>query len=300
MLSDSRTKVIECESADEFLSQISPRAGHFYDYGPSTFIFRGHPDARFALVPSVFRNGILVRTARGWRPVGDWSNREQIEAEYQTLRLFFERSDAAGLPLPEDSQALRRLLFDGTHTPEFWPPFQLLSLLGLAQHYGVPTRLLDWSRSALKAAYFAAREAAVWHREPHTSPKDVTHLGVWAYSLMARDIDRTMPTAFSPEERIEVVTAPRAGNPNLHAQEGVFTLYRPGRMSPEEPVDRKPLNVVFAESRSSQQLLHFRLPIGQAPVLLRLLAKEGANAVSLFPGFGGVVAGLTEERYWRT
>lgn len=108
-----------------------------------------------------------------------------------------------------------------------------------------------------------------------------------------------MPTAFSPEERIVVVTAPRAGNSNLHAQEGVFTLYRRGRMVPAEPVDRKPLNVVFAE-KSSQQLLHFRLPISQAPVLLRLLAKEGASVVTLFPGFGGVVSGLAEERYWRT
>jgi hypothetical protein len=90
VLSDSRTKVIECESADDFLSQISPRAGHFYDYGPSTFIFRGHPDARFALIPSALRNGTLIRTARGCRPVGDWANGEQMDAEYQTLRLFFE------------------------------------------------------------------------------------------------------------------------------------------------------------------------------------------------------------------
>jgi len=300
VITDARTRIVDCTSADDFLSQISPRAGHFYDYGPSTFIFRGHPDARFALIPAAFRDGTLMRTLRGWRPVRQWSNGEQIDAEYRTLRIFFERSDAAGLPLPEDSQALRTLLFDGRHDADFWPPVELLSLLGLAQHYGVPTRLLDWSRSALKAAYFAAREAAVWHHEPHRAPPDVTHLGVWAYSLMARNIDQTMPTAFSPEDRIIVITAPRAGNPNLHAQEGVFTLYRPGRMVAAEPVDRNPLNVVFAESNSSQQLLHFRLPIRDAPVLLRLLAKEGASAVTLFPGFGGVVHGLAEERYWRT
>jgi hypothetical protein len=72
-----------------------------------------------------------MRTSRGWRPVRDWSNAEQIDAEYHTLRLFFERSDAAGLSLPEDSQALRALLFEGRHNPDFWPPDQLLSLLAL-------------------------------------------------------------------------------------------------------------------------------------------------------------------------
>jgi hypothetical protein len=47
-------------------------------------------------------------------------------------------------------------------------------------------------------------------------------------------------------------------------------------------------------------LIHFTLPIGQAPVLLRLLAKEGVSGVTLFPGYAGVAAGMEEERFWRT
>ncbi len=39
-----------------------------------------------------------------------------------------------------------------------WPPDDLLSLLALAQHYGCPTRLLDWSSEGLIAAWFAATE----------------------------------------------------------------------------------------------------------------------------------------------
>ena len=47
-------------------------------------------------------------------------------------------------------------------------------------------------------------------------------------------------------------------------------------------------------------LLHFTLPIREAPVLLRLLAKDGVSGTALFPGYAGVVSGLQEERFWRT
>jgi hypothetical protein len=52
--------------------------------------------------------------------------------------------------------------------------------------------------------------------------------------------------------------------------------------------------------RTRQKPLHFTLPIDQAAPQLRLLAKEGVSGTALFPGYGGVVAGLHEERFWRT
>src|SRR5262249_3249204 len=96
------------------------------------------------------------------------TNRSQVRTEADTLRRFFDLADATGLSLPEDSQALRALIHEMQTEDytgkldagaEVWPPRQLWSLLGIAQHYGVPTRLLDWSHKALTAAYFAAHGA---------------------------------------------------------------------------------------------------------------------------------------------
>jgi hypothetical protein len=109
-----------------------------------------------------------------------------------------------------------------------------------------------------------------------------------------------MPDVFVVEDRVIVVTAPAAGNANLYAQQGVFTLYYPDQVQASEPVDRRPLDVIIGERHSAQLLLQFLLPIGQAPVLLRLLAKEGVSGVTLFPGYPGVVAGMQEELFWRT
>ncbi|MHB8322938.1 MAG: FRG domain-containing protein [Candidatus Dormibacteria bacterium] len=83
------------------------------------FWFRGHVDVDHRLVPSAFRN----------------PNHRTNEAAM--IRRFMQDAQSFLVDSPAEKWA--------------W--------LFLAQHYGVPTRLLDWSESALVALYFACERA---------------------------------------------------------------------------------------------------------------------------------------------
>ena len=103
-----------------------------------------------------------------------------------------------------------------------------------------------------------------------------------------------------------MVHAPRAQNPNLAAQKGVFTLQKQFWKG-KSPTDRRPLNQIVHDeldhiascdspqaeayrSRSAKQFAPFRkwiLPIQESPRLLYLLHRRGYDAGRLFPGFGG-------------
>lgn len=169
---------------------------------------------------------------------------------------------------------------------------EFLSLLALGQHCGLPTRLLDWTRSSFVAAYFAAEEAARKQRDDKDF--DATHLSVWAFNKLKRRLDPRDAAREPP--CIEIVTAPAAGNPNLYAQKGLFTLFRSDRRI---EIDRRPIDEILREPQFSEdELFHFTLPVTEAPDLLRLLSHQDITAASVYPGYGGAAKAVFEERFF--
>src|SRR5690606_13261248 len=105
--------------------------------------------------------------------------------------------------------------------PLAWVEPQFMQLVATAQHYGLPTRLLDWSESPLIAAFFAVEDVA----ESDVGERWV----VWCLDEPPCRLEHSTGPAGADEESVEFVNVPRYGIANLIAQKGVFTLARGDR-----------------------------------------------------------------------
>ena len=219
---------ISCSTAKEFLQALSPLCQYFEnELLNSPWLFRGQAKD-WPLIPSLFRKdppAIELLKSFTNRDIDDISNLLLVERDL--IVEFFEIADKRGLVIPDDSQELRNFLemvkkLDDHVRNGDWKgriKDKALSLVALAQHYGVPTRLLDWTRQAYFAAFFAAEGASKLIDDNDVDPGD--RLVVWAFyfpDLGKQDEDAKK---YDP---INIVTAPKATNTNLKAQQGVFSL----------------------------------------------------------------------------
>jgi hypothetical protein len=317
-------ETIDCSTLDEFLSILTlsgpPPRKHSYDFLLFRGVANGSGPREYKLVPSALRPDNFASLSS---LAGVGCRYEDAQAEWIQGRLeadvigsFFRFADMHGLPVPEVGIDLRQtmqlpstseVLFNrAILTGGVWPPDNLLPMIGLAQHYGLPTRLLDWSRDALTAAYFAATGALRRVQRGESIYTSENRLAVWIFNAELLDFKQRMVLSHSqkpPNIPVAFVTAPAASNPNLRAQQGVFTVWRPQMINRQnQEVDRRPLNDLIDEclERDGVELpslsLFYKvtLPLAEAPALLHLLLRTGVTAARLFPGYEGAAEAVRE------
>ena len=168
----------------------------------------------------------------------------------------------------DEREALERFKRDALPFLEYrLPPDHDLEWLAIAQHYGMQTRLLDWTESLLIAAFFAVEGAGA-------------HGNASAIIYGVKDLPVVAPTADPFGLREVAVYRPSRVTPRIGPQWSIFTIH-------PQPT---------ADFRKSGRLSEWRLPGRARCERIKLVLDScGINYASLYPD----LSGLARHIYWR-
>src|SRR5262245_43761629 len=204
--------------------------------------FRGHASIEYVLVPWYLRD-----------------KRDRDDETEDDLRLDFQQK---AVPLLD-----------------FAPPSSHWEWYFLMQHYGLPTRLLDWSESALVALWFAVSEhqgkvdAAVWMLDPWRLNKDSLHVDEVCLCT-EKKVRKYLAKPHDPwtPPRKPAAIYPAHNFRRIAAQCGFFTIH--GTAKPLEK------NVT---AHTTPMLARIAIPAKRAGTIRKDLRHAGITDATIFP-----------------
>jgi hypothetical protein len=215
--------------------------------------FRGHSSAAWHLEPKV---------RRGY---------SQVQEKYFTNE-FFVRAKLRSIDFPEiDDQA---------------------GQLAMMQHHGLPTRLLDWSRSPLIAAFFATERFQPYYEQSIDGPACIWALAPivlnvrqgfedFLYPMSAKTVLPMIEPAFKTRDDNGKVISVMAVETDLRMliQQGAFTVH-----ATDVPLD------LMADC--SDWLIKYIIPTQSIPSMARDLDILGIRRGDLFPDLDNLATEL--------
>ncbi|HHP7834903.1 TPA: FRG domain-containing protein [Serratia marcescens] len=330
-------KTIECKKFKDFLEVITPWSS---PYKLSNFVFRGLSDENYQLLPNSFRDKTHAnikniarvdindkhKFAKAMRAVGYGNiGIQHASMEFHILRRFYRKANSHGLYVPRSKfmshamekefvglEALMRLYGYDT-----WLDRDFVEIASLAQHYGLPTRLIDWSYNPYTAAFFASN--------------NIKKKADGKISLWMMDFTKLADVFDSNHSDIKIYNPHYQWNDNARSQFGLFTykalnfnketrgilnefyteitesgtIPKDDKFTPlytsyetfDESVARllKSYNLLKVREIKDEVMVKITLPHSEVDKLNKSLRAINISESSIFPGYSGVVSDMINK-----
>jgi hypothetical protein len=193
------------------------------------------------------------------------------------------RLRAKGELLPVEKLLLQEFKRTNPLLIEQHRPMDDWDYLTLGQHFGLPTRLLDWSNNALTALWFAIGNIGQ-DQEP------VGGCGVvWLLMAHAADFDINLESVHPFDVPQTKIIRPRIIKQRINNQSGVFTVY-----SSKDILEKRYLNDTDSYK---EKLIKIKIPRNSWREIRSDLNTLGVNAFTIFPELEGLCTYL-QWRYF--
>jgi len=257
-------------SVEEFVKEMSILRDKWFPDEALVPWCRGQERAEWSLLPKLYR----------LNPDDD-----ALDIEHEIREEFATRSPALSdyVKLSEDSELYN------------WESYFVM------QHYGAPTRLLDWTESSLVALYFAVRantgnfNAAVWAidawwlnrnvvdadevippADPGTTKSDRAKVSRWLPERFRKGKSGRVP-------RLPVAVYPTHSMRRISAQRSCFTIHGDDRNGFE----------TLIRGRRSPPLVKFEIPSWEILQIRRTLGACGIDDTTIFPDMEALARAVT-------
>ncbi len=236
------TPIEECESLEDFYKKVVTEFLSL-DIKDVAILYRGQLDSKWHLLP---------RIATKYNNTG----------KMPTSFLEDERKNF------DEFKRLGRPYIEAKVLENDW------DAIALAQHYGLHTRLLDWSQNPLVALWFAFE----------AEDSEVSHRAVWQFMLLEGDIANTS-NGDPFNQKKTVAFKPSHITKRITAQMGWFTTHRFLTAS-------STFVKLNANKSYEGHLVKIQIPNSERENILKGLNLLGINRFTLFPDLDGLAKHL--------